>query len=75
MRLTLADDSVLVREGLASVLREVGFEIVAQANDAEELLRAVEADVPDVCVIDIRMPPSHTTEASSPRSRSAAGTR
>lgn len=62
MRLILADDSVLIREGLASVLRDAGYEILAQAGDAEQLLRAVEGDTPDVCVVDIRMPPTHTTE-------------
>ena len=62
MRLILADDSLLIREGLASVLREAGYDIVAQAGDAKQLLTAVERDAPDVCVVDIRMPPSHTTE-------------
>lgn len=62
MRLILADDSVLIREGLASVLRDAKYDIVAQAGDAEQLMRAVERDQPDVCVVDIRMPPTHTTE-------------
>ena len=62
MRLILADDSVLIREGLASVLRDGGYDIVAQARDAKQLLTAVERELPDVCVVDIRMPPSHTTE-------------
>ena len=62
MRLIVADDSVLIREGLASVLREAGFDVVAQAEDAAGLLREVEATMPDVCVVDIRMPPTHTTE-------------
>ena len=62
MRLILADDSVLIREGLASVLRDAGHDIVAQAGDATQLLTAVERETPDVCVVDIRMPPSHTTE-------------
>ena len=62
MRLILADDSVLIREGLASVLRDAGYDVVAQAGDAEQLLSAVEHETPDVCVVDIRMPPSHTTE-------------
>ena len=62
MRLILADDSVLIRDGLASLLRDAGFEVVAQVGDAEALLHAVDADQPDVCVIDIRMPPTHTTE-------------
>jgi DNA-binding NarL/FixJ family response regulator len=58
----LADDSVLIREGLASVLRESGLDVVAQADNATDLLRMVDADPPDVCVIDIRMPPTNTTE-------------
>lgn len=62
MRLILADDSVLIREGLASVLREAGFEVVGQAGDAEGLLEAVESEPPDVCLVDIRMPPTFTTE-------------
>lgn len=62
MRLILADDSVLIREGLASVLRDAGYDIVAQAGDAKQLLAAVEREAPDVCVVDIRMPPTHTTE-------------
>ena len=62
MRLILADDSVLIREGLASVLREAGYEVIAQAGDAQQLLTAVEHDPPEVCVVDIRMPPTHTTE-------------
>ena len=62
MRLILADDSLLIREGLASVLRDAGYDIVAHAGDAQQLLAAVEREAPDVCVVDIRMPPSHTTE-------------
>lgn len=62
MRLMLADDSVLIREGLASVLRDAGYEIVAQVGDAKQLLAALDRETPDVCVVDIRMPPTHTTE-------------
>lgn len=58
----LADESVLIREGLASVLRDAGCEIRAQAGDARQLLAAVEHEQPDVCVVDSRMPPAHTTE-------------
>ena len=66
MRVAVADDAVLFREGLARVLADGGFEVVGQAADADELLaliREAPADrVPDVAVIDIRMPPSHTIE-------------
>jgi DNA-binding NarL/FixJ family response regulator len=62
VRLILADDSVLIREGLASLLRDAGFEIIAQVGDAQQLLQALERDRPDVCIVDIRMPPTHTTE-------------
>ncbi len=62
MRVILADDSVLLREGLARMLVESGFEVVAQVGDAVALLAAVDADPPDVCIVDIRMPPTNTTE-------------
>jgi DNA-binding NarL/FixJ family response regulator len=62
MRVILADDSVLLREGLARMLVESGFEVVAQVGDAEALLTTVDADPPDVCIVDIRMPPTNTTE-------------
>lgn len=62
MRLILADDSVLLREGLASLLRQVGFEVIGQADDAQQLLDLIRNDPPDVAVVDIRMPPSHTDE-------------
>jgi DNA-binding NarL/FixJ family response regulator len=58
----LADDSVLFREGLAKVLEATGFEVAATAGTAEELLALVAADPPDVVLLDIRMPPTHTTE-------------
>jgi len=62
MRLIIADDSVLLREGLVRVLSEAGFEIVAQVGNAEDLLAAVDADPPEECIVDIRMPPTNTTE-------------
>jgi DNA-binding NarL/FixJ family response regulator len=62
MRLVLADDSVILREGLARLLREQGFEVVAQVGTAPELLAAVARLEPDLAIIDIRMPPSHTDE-------------
>jgi DNA-binding NarL/FixJ family response regulator len=62
VRVVIADDSVLLREGIARLLEESGFEVVGQAGDAEDLLRKVGAHKPDVAVIDIRMPPTHTDE-------------
>jgi DNA-binding NarL/FixJ family response regulator len=62
IRVVIADDSVLLREGLARLLEESGFEVLAQAGDAEDLLRKVGAHKPDVAVIDVRMPPTHTDE-------------
>jgi len=62
MRVAVADDSVLLREGVVRVLKDSGFTVVAQAEDAEALLAAVAADPPDVVVTDIRMPPSYTDE-------------
>jgi DNA-binding NarL/FixJ family response regulator len=62
VRVVLADDSVLLREGLARLLEDAGFEIVGQAGTADELLLKVRSYSPDVAVIDIRMPPTHTDE-------------
>jgi DNA-binding NarL/FixJ family response regulator len=62
VRLILADDSVLFREGLARVLAEVGFEIVAQAGDGQALLRELRAHPAELAIVDIRMPPTHTVE-------------
>jgi len=62
VRLILADDSVLFREGLARVLAEVGFEIVGQAGDAEELLAQLRGRRAELVIVDIRMPPTHTVE-------------
>jgi DNA-binding NarL/FixJ family response regulator len=62
MRVILADDAVVVREGLARLLTEQGVEVIATAGTAEDLVCLVEADPPDVAVIDIRMPPTHTNE-------------
>jgi DNA-binding NarL/FixJ family response regulator len=58
----VADDSVLLREGLVRLLTESGFEVVGQAGDGEELLTIVETQRPDIAIVDIRMPPSHTDE-------------
>jgi len=62
MRVILAEDSTLLREGLASLLESVGIDVVARVGDAQALLQRVEADPPDVVVTDIRMPPTQTTE-------------
>lgn len=62
LRVALADDSVLFREGVARVLSEGGFEVVAQTDNAEDLLHAVERTQPDVAIVDIRMPPTGTDE-------------
>ena len=61
-RVVLADDDVLLREGLASLLERSSFEVVGQADDAGGLLRLVAEQEPDLAIIDIRMPPTHTTE-------------
>jgi DNA-binding NarL/FixJ family response regulator len=62
LRIVLADDSVLLREGIARLVEEAGFEVVAQVGDPDQLLKAVRRLRPDVAIIDIRMPPSHTDE-------------
>jgi DNA-binding NarL/FixJ family response regulator len=62
MRIVVADDEVLLREGLARLLTETGFEVVGKAGDADELLRAVQQARPDVAIVDIKMPPTHTDE-------------
>jgi DNA-binding NarL/FixJ family response regulator len=62
VRVVIADDSVLLREGVSRLLAEAGFEVVGQAADADELLREVEDKTPDVAIVDIRMPPTHTDE-------------
>ena len=62
LRVVLADDSVLLREGTARLLIEAGFDVVGQAGDADELLLRVRSYAPDVAVVDIRMPPTHTDE-------------
>jgi DNA-binding NarL/FixJ family response regulator len=61
-RLILADDDVLLREGIASILGNAGYDIVGQAGDADSLIGMVREQRPELVVIDIRMPPSHTTE-------------
>jgi DNA-binding NarL/FixJ family response regulator len=62
VRVAVADDAVILREGLARLLEEAGFEVVGLAADAEALLELVDSTQPDVAIVDIRMPPTHTDE-------------
>jgi DNA-binding NarL/FixJ family response regulator len=62
MRVMVADDAALFREGLARLLADCGFDVVAAVGDARRLLECVAAAPPDAVVVDIRMPPTHTTE-------------
>ena len=62
MRVVVADDSLLTREGIVRLLRDAGIDVVAEAGDAEALLGHVRSARPDVAIVDIRMPPTHTDE-------------
>ena len=62
IRIVLADDAVLLREALAGALSAAGFVVIGQAADAAELIALVDRQLPDVVVLDVRMPPTHTTE-------------
>jgi DNA-binding NarL/FixJ family response regulator len=62
VRVVIADDSVIVREGIASILARAGIDVAAQASNADELMDEVDAHRPDVAIVDIRMPPTHTDE-------------
>ena len=62
MRVVIADDSILVREGIASILSRAGIDVVAQVDSPDELLDEVDAHVPDVAIVDVRMPPTQTDE-------------
>jgi DNA-binding NarL/FixJ family response regulator len=62
VRVAIAEDSVLLREGLARLLGDAGLEVVAQCGDADELMLKVDSHGPDVAVVDIRLPPTHTDE-------------
>ena len=62
MRVVVADDSVLLREGIVMLLENAGFDVVAQAGDAEDLVRKVGAHKPDVAIVDVRMPPTDTDD-------------
>ena len=62
MRIVIGEDEALLRAGLSHVLEQGGFDVVAAASDADELVQAVELHRPELLVTDIRMPPSHTDE-------------
>ena len=62
MRVVVAEDSVLLREGVARLLQDAGHEVVGQAGDADDLMRKVRAHKPDLAVVDVRMPPTQTDE-------------
>ncbi len=62
MRVAIAEDSVLLREGVSRLLDEAGFEVVAQCENADDLLLKVRSFPPDVVILDIRLPPTHTDE-------------
>jgi DNA-binding NarL/FixJ family response regulator len=64
VRVVVAEDSVLFREGLVRLLDEAGIEVAAQARDAHELRTFVEREQPDVAIVDVRMPPTHTDEGT-----------
>ncbi len=62
MRVVIADDSLLVREGIVSLLRRAGLDVVAEAADGDELVALAAEHAPDVAIVDVRMPPTHTDE-------------
>jgi serine/threonine-protein kinase len=62
VRVVVADDALLTREGIVHVLRDAGVEVVAEAEDADTLLHLIETEQPDVAIVDIKMPPTHTDE-------------
>ena len=62
MRVVVADDSVLLREGIVRILSDSGFDVVGQAGDAEDLVRKVAAHKPDIAIVDVRMPPTNTDD-------------
>jgi len=68
-RVVLADDDVLLREGLASLCERLGYEVAGQAGDANALLELVAEHVPDLVIVDIRMPPTRLPEAADDHRR------
>jgi len=73
VRVVVADDAVLVREGITALLRASGADVVSQVGDVEQLLREVHRHEPDVAVVDIKMPPTHTDEGLVAAGRIRAG--
>jgi len=65
VRVVIAEDSLLLREGLAKLLEDAGFEVVGQAGNAEDLLLKVRSHTPDVAIVDVRMPPTQTDEGAA----------
>ena len=74
MRVVIAEDVMITRQGLVGLLEEAGVDVVGETQDADELLRKVSATHPDAAIVDIRMPPPTPTKASSPPRRSAHST-
>jgi DNA-binding NarL/FixJ family response regulator len=62
MRIVIADDAMLLREGTARLLEDAGFDVVGKVDDAQKLMRAVALEHPDVAIVDIKMPPTYTDE-------------
>lgn len=62
MRVVIAEDSLLLREGIARLLEDEGLDVIAQVGDADSLVSRVKADLPDVCVVDVRMPPENNAD-------------
>jgi DNA-binding NarL/FixJ family response regulator len=62
VRIVIAEDSVLLRQGIVHLLTDAGLQVVAAVADADALLRAVDEHRPDICIVDVRMPPTHTDE-------------
>src|SRR3954453_20717437 len=62
MRVVLADDTMILREGIALLLEQAGFEVVGQAGTAEDLMDSVQEHTPEAAIVDLRMPPTHTDE-------------
>ena len=71
MRVVIAEDLALLRDGLARLLRDNGFEVVAELDNADSLVHAVVAEKPDLAIVDIRLPPASGTRVCGRRSNSA----